>query len=162
MAPVVLLLLIVGLIGVVTIVIIVKSALAPRKVAGIYDLYKQGKYAAVIKQTKQNLANDARNHEMHYLLGLAYLGDGKNELALMELKKVNEFGEFSGIVKEVEFRRTIAKLYNDFGQPEEALKEFVLLIRMQPEEPEWYFMSGTLFEQRGKTDSAVKNYKKND
>ncbi|MBI9106838.1 MAG: tetratricopeptide repeat protein [Spirochaetales bacterium] len=160
MAPVVLFIIIFGAGFVVLIIFVLKSILAPRKVAGIYDLYKQGKYAAAIKQAKQLLANDNRNYEVHYILGLSYLGDGKSELALMEMKKINEYGEFTGILKEVEYRKTIAKLYNDFNQPEEALKEFLLLIRMEPEEAEWYYNSAILFEQRNKTDSAVGHYKK--
>ena len=160
MAPIVLILIIVGTALVVALIFILKSTLAPRRVSGIKELYKQGKYSAAIKQAKQLLANDPRNFDVHYLLGLSYLGDQKAELALMELKKVNEYGDFSSQVKEVEFRKTIAKLYNDFNQPEEALKEYLLLIRLEPDEPEWYFLAGTLFEYRNKTDSAVNHFKK--
>jgi len=160
MAPAVLFIIIFGAAFVVLIIFVLKSILAPRKVAGIYDLYKQGKYTAAIKQSKQLLVNDNRNYEVHYILGLSYLGDGKSELGLMEMRKINESGEFTGILKEVEFRKTIAKLYNDFNQPEEALKEYLLLIRMEPEEADWYYMAGILFEQRNKTDSAVGHYKK--
>ncbi len=160
MAPVVLVLIIVGTAIVVTVIFVLKSVLAPRKVAGIQDLYKQGKYSAAIKQAKQLLVNEPRNFAVHYLLGLAYLGDGKSELALMELKKINEYGDFSGILKEVDFRKTIAKLYEDFNQPEESLKEYLLLMRLQPDEPEWYYKAGSLFEYRNKTDSAVSHFRK--
>ncbi|MDC7225509.1 MAG: tetratricopeptide repeat protein [Spirochaetales bacterium] len=160
MAPVFLIIIIVGSAAAVTLIFILRSVLAPRKVAGIHDLYKQGKYSAAIKQAKQLLTNEPRNYEVHYLLGLSYLGDGKSELALMEMKKINEFGDFSGILKEVDFRKTIAGLYNDFNQPEEALKEYLLLIRLEPDEPEWFYQAGSLFEYRNKTDSAVQHFKK--
>ncbi len=160
MAPIVLVIIIIGIALTVALIFILRSTLAPRKVAGIQDLYKQGKYSAAIKQAKQILAGEPRNFEVHYLLGKSYLADGKSELALMEMKKINEYGDFSGLLKEIEFRKTIAKLYNDFNQPEEALKEYLLLIRLEPEEPEWYFLAGSLFEYRNKTDSAVNHFKK--
>ena len=160
MAPVVLIIIIVGTAAVVTLIFIIRSMIAPRKVAGIQDLYKQGKYSAAIKQAKQLLTSEPRNFEVHYLLGLSYLGDGKSELALMEMRKINESGDFGGILKEVDFRRTIAGLYNDFNQPEEALKEYLLLIRLEPDEPEWYYQAGSLFEYRNKTDSAVNHFMK--
>ncbi|HAK46965.1 MAG TPA: restriction endonuclease [Spirochaeta sp.] len=160
MAPVVLVIIIVGTAALVTLIFILRSVLAPRKVAGIQDLYKQGKYSAAIKQAKQLIANEPRNYELHYLLGLSYLGDHKSELALMEMKKINEYGDFSGLLKEVDFRKTIAGLYNDFNQPEEALKEYLLLIRLEPDQPEWYYQAGSLFEYRNKTDSAVQHFKK--
>ena len=160
MAPVVLIIIIVGSAAAVTLIFVLKTILAPKKVAGIHDLYKQGKYSAAIKQAKQLLANEPRNYELHYLLGLSYLGDGKAELALMEMKKINESGDFTGLLKEVEFRKTIAGLYKDFNQPEEALKEYLLLIRLEPDQAEWYFLAGTLFEYRNKTDSAVQHFRK--
>ena len=160
MAPVILVIIIVGSAVVVTLIFVLKSALAPRKVAGIQDLYKQGKYSGAIKLAKQLLTNEPRNSEVHYLLGLSYLGDGKSELALMEMKKINEYGDFSGLLKEVDFRKTIAGLYRDFNQPEEALKEYLLLIRLEPDEPNWYYEAGCIFEQRNKLDNAVGHFKK--
>ena len=160
MAPTALIFIIVGTAFAVALILILKSSLAPRKLSGIKELYKQGKYSAAIKQLKQMLTNEPRNAKIHYLLGLSYLGDGKTELALMELKKVNDLGDFTGSVNEVEFRKTIARLYYDFNQPEEALKEYLLLIRLEPDEPEWYYLAGTLFEYRNKTDSAINHFKK--
>ncbi len=160
MLTTVLIFIIVGITLSVALIFILKSAFAPRKVAGIKDLYKQGKYSTAIKQAKQLLNNEPRNYELHYLLGMSYLKDGKPDLALMELKKINEHGDFSGILNEIEFRKIIAKLYADFNQPEEALKEYLLLMRLEPSEPEWYYQAGCLFEERSKTDSAVSHFKK--
>ncbi|MDC7126323.1 MAG: tetratricopeptide repeat protein, partial [Spirochaetales bacterium] len=160
MTPMLIIIIIVGAAVVLTLIFIIKSLLAPKKVAGIYELYKSGKYAAAIKQAKMILTNEPRNYELHYILGLSYLGDGKAELALMEMKKINESGDFTGVLQEIPFRKTTAKLYRDFNQPEEALKEYLLLIKQNPDEAQWYYEAGSLFEDRGKTDSAVTHYKK--
>ncbi len=49
---------------------------------------------------KQILAKEPRNSEAHYLLAKAYRNDGKAELALMEMKNVNNLNDFQGYCKE--------------------------------------------------------------
>ena len=84
----------------------------------------------------------------------------KPELALMEFKTVNEIGIFEGYTKEEEFRQMIAILYERFNQAEEALKEYLLLIKLQPKQPDYYLKVGELFEQRNKSDKARKYFRK--
>lgn len=145
--------------GVITFFII-KSIIAPRIVSNLEDLIKQGKYSAATKSAKQILAKEPRNARAHYLLGKVYQGDNKPELALMEFKKVNELGDFSHGVKESEFRESIASLYRQFNQPEEALKEYILLSRLEPDNPEIFFNIGQLFEDRDRRDKAAQFYQK--
>ena len=78
----------------------------------------------------------------------------------MELKTVNEIGNFDSMVPEITFRERIADLYAKFNQPEEALKEYLLLIQKEQENPAYYFKAGKLFEARGKGTRAVAYYKK--
>jgi tetratricopeptide (TPR) repeat protein len=106
------------------------------------------------------ISRDSRNPDLHYYLGLAYLADKKPELALMEFKTVNEIGNFSGACKEIPFRKKIAELYAFFGQTEEALKERLLLTRLEPGEPEHYYESGLLFEDRNQADKAIGYFRK--
>lgn len=146
-------------VGVITF-FLVKSFIAPRRVASLENLYKQGKYSQAVKTAKAILAREPRNSEAHYFLGLAYLADGKYELALMELKTVNQIGEFSKACPETTFRRTIADLYRRFHLPEEALKEYLLLIKQEPAEAQHYFNAGEMFEERGKADKALGYYRK--
>jgi tetratricopeptide (TPR) repeat protein len=138
----------------------VKAALAPKKISTLSDLVKAGKGTQAIKMAKAILAKDPRNPEAHYFLGLALLGDGKAELALMELKTVNQMGLFQGLLVEKNFRREIAELFERFDQGEEALKEYILLVKLDPANPENYFKAGFYFEQRGKADNALKYYRK--
>jgi tetratricopeptide (TPR) repeat protein len=138
----------------------VKSALAPKKISSLKDLVKAGKNSQAIKMAKAILVKDPRSPEAHYFLGVAYQEDAKAELALMEFKTVNQLGIFQGLLDEKEFRSRIADLFNRFGQHEEALKEYILLVKMDPESSENYYQAGVLFEERGKADNALKYYKK--
>ncbi len=145
---------------IVVIVFLAKSVFTPKRIASLADYVKQGKNAAAVRLAKQLLQKDSRNGELHYLLGKAYLNDDKPELALMELKTVNQIGQFGGHLPEAEFRKTIAKLYRRFGQTEEALKEYLVLMKLEPNEADHYFESGQLFEDREKTDRAIEFYRK--
>ncbi len=151
---------ILGLVIASVIFFVVKAALAPKKISTLRDLVKAGKGAQAIKLAKLLLAKDPRNPEAHYFLGLAYLADAKSELALMELKIVNQIGLFQGLLDEKEFRSQVASLFERFEQGEEALKEYILLVKLDPANPENYFRAGSLFEARGKADNALKYYRK--
>lgn len=151
---------ILGLVIVSVIFFVAKAALAPKKISTLSDLVKAGKPAAAIKMAKAILVKDPRNPEAHYFLGLAYLNDGKAELALMEFKTVNQIGLFHGLLNEKEFRRQIAQLFERFDQGEEALKEYILLVKLDPANPENYYKAGYFFEERGKADNALKYYRK--
>lgn len=151
---------ILGLVIALVIFFAVKAALAPKKISTLRDLVKAGKGMQAIKVAKVLLAKDPRNPEAHYFLGQAYLAEGKAELALMEFKTVNQMGIFQGQLVEKDFRRQIASLFERFDQGEEALKEYILLVKLDPANPENYFKAGFYFEQRGKPDNALKYYRK--
>lgn len=151
---------IIGIVAAVIIGFVIKALFAPKKIANIAEYVKQGKNQAAVRAAKQLLQRDSRNAELHYLLGQAYEQDGKPELALMEYKTVNDIGQFGGYVPEIDFRTRIAELFRKFNQAEEALKEYVLLVKRMPENPDYVFQAGTLFEERGNTDRAVGFYRK--
>ena len=148
-----------GLLGVL-VFFLIKNPAAPRKIAFFQEELRQGKTGQAIRGINQILAKDPRNNEAHYLLAQAYVQDGKNELALMEYTTVNNISIFTGICKESTFRKEIAALYLQFGQQEEALKEYLLLIKLEPYEADHYYQAGRLFEMRNTGGRAMAFYKK--
>jgi len=139
---------------------LLRSVFAPRRLESIQALLAQNKPQAAIKAAKQLLQKDARNGDLHYLMGLAYESDNNNELALMEYRTVNQIGDFTGLVDELAFRKKIASLYLVFNHDEEALKEFLLLAKREPSEASHYVSIGRLFEARNRTDKAVEHYQR--
>ena len=139
---------------------IVRNVVAPKKITRVVQLLKQNKIPSAIKLAKQMLQKDQRNHQLHYLLGKAYLTSGKPELALMELRVVNQIGIFDDIVPKVSFRRDIAQLFARYQQPDEALKEYLLLIKEDPNRAEYYYEAGRLFEERNRSGRALTYYRK--
>ncbi len=157
---IILLLAVLGIFIAVAVMIIVKIFFQPKQVKTISQLYKQGKYPQATRLSKHILSKDNRNASAHYFLGLCYEAEGKSELALMELKTVNQLGKFDEYVTEQAFRKKIAQLYMKFNQSEEALKEYLLLVKMDETNAEYCFLIGSLFEKRSRRDVAVNYYKK--
>ncbi len=139
---------------------IIRMMAAPRQTKAIADLIKQGRFQAAIRAAKAVTAKDTRNAEAHWLLGKAYMGDGKPELALMEYKHVNQLGSFGPDLPEIPFRKEMAELYERFNQLEEALKERILLTKIEANDARNYYEAGRLFEGRGRTDVAVNHLRK--
>ncbi len=133
---------------------------ATRRISSINSMLKAGKTKQVIRMTKRIIARDPRFADAHYLLGMAFLQEAKPELALMELKTVNQIGDFGGICQEIPYRKQIAELFLKFNQKEEALKEYLLLTKYEPTEAESFYRAGLLFEERDSAERALGYYTK--
>ncbi len=154
------LIIIFGSIVLVLILFLVKNFLVPKRLDTIKELIKQGKTAQAVKIAKGMITKDHRNVGAHFLLGEAYVAEQKPELALMEFKSINQIGKFGEYCLEVPFRKQIATLYSKYNQVDEALKEYLLLIKLEPFSAEHFFHAGELFEERDNSEKSVNYYMK--
>ena len=150
------LLVLIGFLG----VFVIRSLVAPKKIDAINRLIKQQKYSAAQKAAKSLIAKDPRDFHAHYYLGKAYLADRKNELALMEFKTVAANALFDAQLPEAEFRKQLSQLYLKFNQLEDALKEFLLLTKLEPTNSENFYQCGRIYEQQNNAESALGFYQK--
>lgn len=141
-------------------ILALKSIMQPKKLDSITKLIKQQKYTAAERVAKSLISKNPRNYLAHYYLGNAYLADKKNELALMEFKLVNQNAIFNGDIPEKDFRKQISQLFVKFNQTDDALKEYLLLTKLDPSDAENYYMCGKLYEQKGRSDLATGFYQK--
>ena len=142
------------------VVFIIKSLLQPKQIGAIAKLLKQKKYAAAQKLAKAIVAKEPNNYVAHYYLGRAYLEDNKSELAFMEYKLVNQKAVFGTEIPEKEFRKQMSQLYVKFNQVDEALKEFLLLTKMEPNNADNFFNAGKLYEQKSHPEISIGCYQK--
>lgn len=142
------------------IVFIAKNYAGPSKVSNIQKLLKEGKIQAAQKLAKIILSKDQRNYIAHYWLGKAYIADNKPELAYHEFKIVNENMIFNGDIPEIEFRKQIAELYAKYNQPDESLKEYLLLTKLEPNNPDNDYNVGKIYEAKGQASLAMGFYQK--
>jgi len=134
--------------------ILVKNIILPRHSAIAADQIDKSQVLKAIRAAKAALERDPKNPEAHYLLGKAYLADKREEQAFREYRSANRLGIAGKNIPETEFRETMAGLYVKFHEEEEALKEYILLIKLHPENPEYYFQAGKLFSGRGRGNLA--------
>jgi tetratricopeptide (TPR) repeat protein len=134
--------------------IILKLVLSPRRVEALGALIKQGKTQAAVNAARRLIARDSKNAEAHYYLGLAYHAEKKDEEAYREFKLLNQMSIQGKLIPEIDYRQILAQLYEAHGEEEEALKEYLLLVKLAPKRGEFYLRAGKLFANRGKGDTA--------
>lgn len=139
---------------------IIKSITRPKRVDALQKLITQGKYTTVEKAAKAMLIKEPDNFLAHYYLGKAYMMQNKNELAIIEYKFVNSNGVFGEELSELAFRKEISKLYSAFNQLQDALREYLLLTKLEPKNPENFFQCGKIYEQTNQSNQAFGFYKK--
>jgi tetratricopeptide (TPR) repeat protein len=108
----------------------------------------------MIRSATAIISKQPQNVDAHYYLGKAYLAENKFSLALIEFKVVSQMGVMGTAISELEFRQIMAKLFIYCNQPEEALKEYLLLIKLAPEKAELYYQAGKLFIEQNRSDIA--------
>lgn len=141
-------------------VVIIKAVVSPKKVDTVKRLLKQGKIQSASKLAKQLIAKDPRDYYAHYYLGKAYIADNRSELALMEYKTVAENALFDSRLPEAPFRKEFASLLMKYNHTEEALKQYLLLTRIDPTDADNYFNAGRLEEEKGERETALGFYRK--
>ena len=137
------------------VIVIVKAFVSPKKIDAIPRLIKQGKTTNAIKLAKQILAKDQKNYLAHYYLGKAYVKESRTELAIIEYKNVNENALFGEGLDELNFRREYSQLLLKYNQQNEALKNFLLLTKLDPQNADNFFQVGQIYEQQNRYDIAL-------
>ena len=141
-------------------VMLIRNILAPKKIGSIKKLIKDGKYQAAEKLAKAILAKNSRDYEAHYWLGATYLASGKQEQAYIEFKAVNDNAVLDGSIPEIDLRKHLTKLYHKYGEEEAALREYLLLTKLEPQNAENFYNAGKIYEASGDTSMAVGMYQK--
>jgi len=136
---------------------IAKSVSVPKRADQISSFLQRGKTQVVIKASKAILAKEPKNADARYFLGKAYLMEKKEDLAFSEFKNLSQSGAMGNFIPEEDFRKDLAQLFVKKKQTEEALKEYILLIKKKPEKAEYYYWAGKLFTERNRMDMA-QNY----
>jgi len=136
---------------------IVKSGSIPKRADQIAGFLQRGKTQTVIKAAKGILEKEPKNADARYFLGKALLMEKKEEQAFIEFKTLSQSGAMGEFIPEEDFRNELAQLFIKNRQSEEALKEYILLLKKNPQKPEYYYWAGKLFSERNRMDMA-QNY----
>lgn len=140
--------------------VIAKSSVASHHVEGLERMLEQGKYNTAIKTAKRILTKDPNNYMAHYYLGKAYIASGRGELALAEYQEVNNTAIFGDGLDELAFRKEMAPMYLKYNRNGDALREYLLLTKLEPENAGNFFNAAKLYEAQGREDLALNYFKK--
>ena len=91
----------------------------------------------------------------HYYLGKAYIKENKTELAIIEYKNVNDNALFGEGIDELTFRKEYSQLLLKYNQQNEALKNFLLLTKLEPQNADNFFQVGHIYEMQNRYDLAL-------
>ena len=139
---------------------IVKNVVLPKRAAAAENYLNRNDLLKAMRAAKAAIEANPQDAEAHYLLGKAYMADKREEQALREFKSVSRLGIEGKDIPETEFRETLASLYAKFHEEEEALKEYIMLIKHHPENHGYYFQTGKLFASRNRPDLAEQYLRK--
>ncbi len=139
---------------------IIKNIASPKKLEAIPKLIKQGKTQSALKITKQILTKDPKNYTAHYYLGKIYVVEGKTDLALIEYKSVNENALFGQQLNELTFRKEYSDLLFSNHHKQEALKNLLLLTKLEPQNAENFYQIGHIYQEINRNDLALGFLKK--
>ena len=144
----------------VLIIFLIKNVILPKRAVTAADQLNKSKVLQAVRTAKTAVEKDPQNAEAHYLLGKAFLADKRDEQALREYKSASRLGIEGKNIPETEFRETIAGLYVKYHEEEDALKEYLILIKTHPDNPEYYYNAGKLFSNRRRPDLAEQYLRK--
>ncbi|MCL2155296.1 MAG: tetratricopeptide repeat protein [Leptospirales bacterium] len=141
------------------IVFVVSNYVKPKKIEDIQKLIETGKTKLAIKKLNKLLEDDNRNPYVHFLLAEAYRIEGNHQFAIIEYRQVLKFGRFDKIIKEVNVRLALAKIFKEKKSLEEARNELLVLTKLDPTNYEVFFELGVLLFNAGHLDKAAGYFK---
>jgi tetratricopeptide (TPR) repeat protein len=134
---------------------LMRALVVPHKLDSIKAMMEAGRYKDAISALNTFMKNDERNPLAHLYLAECYFFSGNYEMAMVEYKQVLTLGKFAKTATERVIRKRLAEIYIQFGQMEEAQKEFVVLAQLDPQNFEYLYSIGKIFYDRGMKDQAM-------
>jgi tetratricopeptide (TPR) repeat protein len=145
---------VVGLFLIILLFFFFKYIWGPRRTDALTKLIEAGQYKRAATEAQAMIKKNERNHRAHYMLGLCYFHTKQLGQALYEFRLLTRLNRYDDVVKEEEVRNKLAEIYLGMGQLEEAQKEFLLLVKLNPSNYEIMFKIAKIFFERNFLDQA--------
>ena len=142
------------------VIYILSSYVFPRKIEEIARLVEAGQTKLAIRKLLEIIEKDDRNSYAHYLLAEAYLKENNIQYAILEYRQVLKLSKFDEKVNEIAIRTKLAKIYIQRKSLDEARKEYLLLTKIDPANPQHYYELGMIYFNADQSDKAAPYFKK--
>ena len=141
-------------------ILIKKLSSSSGKMDSVIKLIDQKNYDQATRLLKTALQKSDSNSAAHYYLGLCYVKMNNLEWALPHFRKVIQINRYNNYVQEVDARERLADIYLHYQKLEEAQKEFLLILKLKPDDYQYYYRVGEIFYQRHYKDNAAAYFQK--
>lgn len=138
--------------------LIYKLLFSPNKIINIQAQFEKGNYGKCSKMAQKLLKSYPQNFEARYIMAKCFIQDYKFKLALDELMIVNKIGRFSELCPEIKFRENLVQMYENMDRIYDALQEYLLLIKLAPNNPQYLFKAALILDGSKKYNQALEYY----
>ncbi len=140
--------------------ILFKSLFFSAKNESILKFIQQKNYDDAIKNLRKLVQKDDSNSFAHFCLGEVYFHLEHYDWALPHFRKVIQLNKYNQDVQEIKTRERLAEIFLHYKQLEEAQKELLLILKLKPNDYNYYYRVGDIFYQRHYPDNAGAYYQK--
>jgi tetratricopeptide (TPR) repeat protein len=135
----------------------------PAQAAQVRLLLNQGNLALKRRdyRTAEKKAQESlqllQTYQGHYLLGMVYVEEGREEEALQSLLRAEELAP-----DQEQILLSIALIYGSRGNTDRSLARFDRLLKLRPDEPAYNYRAGVLYREKKDYEQALSLLKKAD
>ncbi|MBI4978298.1 MAG: tetratricopeptide repeat protein [Spirochaetes bacterium] len=130
----------------------------PQQVSQIQKMLDSKQFVNVIRIVKQMLSqkgNTSAFGQLHHFLGDAYMGTENTAMAVVEYRAALRDGSQESLQFEIRTRKKLAKALLALSKAEDALKEYLLLAKIDPNSYEPYFYIGKIYFESNNFENAA-------
>jgi tetratricopeptide (TPR) repeat protein len=120
-----------------------------------YALFKKGKLAEALAETRKSLVLDPYEAQTHCNLGTMLAGLGKLDEAAAACREAIRLAPHLAHA-----HANLGRFLRDQGKLDQALAAFTEVIKLAPNQPEGYHERGVTLERQGKDDEALADYER--
>ncbi len=159
--PLFIVIIIILTLGIIALVVyLLKGSSTSSRIDNAVKLIKIKDYSKSIEILKTLIAKDDSNSEAHFYLAESYYLSDNYEWALPEYKKVLRLNKYTKNISETMTRLRLAEIFLHIQQLEEAQKEFLLIVQIDPENYKSYSEIGRIYIEKERYEQAAHFLKK--
>lgn len=129
----------------------------PRQLGAVEKMIQGGQYQSALKALKmmaQKKSNQSINSKLHALMADCYKATGNNSMAVVEYKTALRDTSSEPLKFETGNRSKLAESLLNLGKKEEALSEYLLLLKLTPNNADGYYKVGKIYYDAGAYDKS--------
>jgi tetratricopeptide (TPR) repeat protein len=127
----------------------------PKRLQKIWDQIKAGNTRSSIRELKVIIIRQGGTADTHFLLAECYRREGNYQMAVVEYRYCLNLHKKPFLTDEQEIREDLLECYTKLNKEEDALRELIELVRIEPKNAGYLFKTAIISYNRGSLEQAV-------